>query len=61
LAQCDGGFVAGYRRRRPYTRADQIEKMAIDKHKRNGQGLTFNDLLSTGMASNKKKSDYTKE
>lgn len=54
LAQCYGGFVGGYRSRRRYTRAEHIEKLAVDKYKKNGQGLTFNDLLSTGLASNKK-------
>src|ERR687885_2782841 len=59
LAQCDGGFVGGHKRRRRYTRAYQIEKLAVDKYKKNGQGLTFNDLLSTGLASNKKQSQIT--
>jgi hypothetical protein len=54
-AQCDAGFVGGYRRRR-YTRAEQIEKLAVDKYKKNGTGVTFNDLLCAGMASNKKQS-----
>jgi hypothetical protein len=59
LAQCDGGFVGGYKRRRRYTRAEQIEKLAVDKYKKNGKGLTFNDLLSTGLVSNKKQSQIT--
>jgi hypothetical protein len=51
LAQCDGGFVGGgYRRRRRYTRAKHIEKLSVDKYKKNGRGLTFNDLLSSGLA-----------
>jgi len=58
LAQYDGGFVGVYRRRR-YTRAVQIEKFAVEKYKKNGHGLTFNDLLSTGLASNKKQSQIT--
>jgi hypothetical protein len=59
LAQCDGGFVGGYGRRRRYTRAEQIQKMAVDKYTKNGQGLTFNDLVHAGMASNKKQSQIT--
>ena len=59
LAQCYGGFVVGYRRRRRYTRAEQIEKLAVDKYKKNGTGLTFNDLLYNGLASNKKQSQIS--
>jgi hypothetical protein len=59
-AQCDGGFAGGYgRRRRRYTRAEQIEKLAVDKYKKNGQGLTFNDLLHAGLTSNKKQSQIS--
>jgi hypothetical protein len=58
-AQCYGGFVGGYGRRRRYNRVGQIEKLAVDKYKKNGIGLTFNDLLSTGLASNKKQSQIT--
>jgi hypothetical protein len=54
LTQCDGGFVGAYRRRRRYTRAEEIEKQAVDKCKKNGQGLTFNDLLRAGLTSSKK-------
>jgi hypothetical protein len=59
LAQCDGGVVGGYARRRRYTRAEQIEKLAVEKYKKNGKGITINDLLSTGLASNKKQSQIT--
>jgi hypothetical protein len=59
LAQCDGGFVGGYGRRRRYTRAEQIEKLAVEKYKKNGKGIIFNDLLSRGLASNKKQSQIT--
>jgi hypothetical protein len=57
-AQCDDGFVVGYKRRR-YTRAKHIEKLAIEKCKKNGKGITFNDLLSYGLAPNKKQSQVT--
>jgi hypothetical protein len=58
VAQCDGGFVSGHNRRR-YTRADQIEKMAVEKYKKNGMGITFNDLLYRGLTSNKMQSQIT--
>jgi hypothetical protein len=59
LAQYDGGFVGGYGRRRRYTRAEHVEKLAVDKYKKNDQGLTLNDLLSRGLASNKKQGQIT--
>jgi hypothetical protein len=58
LAQLDGGFVGGHKRRR-YTRAEQIEKLAVDKYKKNGQGLIFGDLLRAGLARNKQQSQIT--
>ena len=58
LAQFGGGFAGGHKRRR-YTRAEQIEKLALDKYTKNGKGVTLNDLLSTGLASNKKQSQIT--
>lgn len=58
-AQYDGGFVGGHRRRR-YIRADQIEKLAVDKYKKNSQGLIFRDLLRTDLASNKEQSQLFK-
>ena len=36
-----------------------MEKLAFDKYKKNGKGITFNDLLSTGLVSNKKQSQIT--
>jgi hypothetical protein len=59
LAQCEGGFVSGHGRRRRYTRADQIENLAVDKYKKNGQGLIFRDLLRTRLAFNKQQSQIT--
>jgi signal-transduction protein with cAMP-binding, CBS, and nucleotidyltransferase domain len=37
LAQCDGGFVGGYKRSRRYTRAEQIEKLAVDKYSKDAE------------------------
>jgi hypothetical protein len=45
--------------RRRYTRAQHIESFAVDKYKKNGKGITFNDLLYAGMASNKNQSQCT--
>ena len=59
LAQYYGGLVGDYRRRRRYTRAERIEKLAIEKCRKNGKGITFNDLLHSGLASNKKQSQIT--
>jgi hypothetical protein len=57
-AQYDGGFAVSCRRRR-YNTVEQIEKLAVEKYKKNGMALTFNDLISTGLASNKKQSQIT--
>jgi hypothetical protein len=57
--QCYDGFVGGYVRRRRYSRAEQIEKLAVEKHRKNGKGITFNDLLHAGLASNKRQSQIT--
>jgi hypothetical protein len=50
---------AGCTKRRRYTRAEEIEKLAADKYKENGKGITFNDLLSAGLASHKEQSQIT--
>ena len=55
LGQC----VGGYRRRRRYTRAQEVEKLAIDMYSKNGRGITFNHLLSAGMASHKEQAQST--
>jgi hypothetical protein len=54
-----GQFVVGYRRRRRYTRVQEVEKLAIDMFTKNGKGITFNHLLSAGMASNKEQAQIT--
>ena len=47
------------RKRRRYTRAQQIERLAIEKYNRNGKGITFNDLLSCGLALHKEQAQTT--
>jgi hypothetical protein len=51
-------LLVAYERRR-YTTAQQIEKLAVEKYRKNGKGITFNDLLHSGLASNKKQSQIT--
>jgi hypothetical protein len=46
-------------KRRRYTRAQEIEKLAADKYNKNGKGITFNDLLSAGIASHKEEAQIT--
>jgi hypothetical protein len=50
-AQYDRGFAVSHRRR--YNTVEWVEKLAVDKYKKNGMGLTFNDLLYKGLAYNK--------
>jgi len=57
--QCIGAGFGGSYRRRHYTRAIEIEKLAVDKYKKNGMGITFNDLLSSELASHKSQSQIT--
>jgi hypothetical protein len=48
-----GQCIGGYRKRRRYTRAQEVEKLAVEMYNKNGKGITFNHLLSVGMASHK--------
>jgi hypothetical protein len=54
-----GQCVDGYCSRRRYTRAQEVEKLAVEKYTKNGKGITFNDLLSTGLASYKEQAQIT--
>jgi hypothetical protein len=47
LVQCGRG------RKRQYTRAKEIETLAIEKFKKNGKGVTIQDLISNGLAMHK--------
>jgi hypothetical protein len=56
LAQGSGG---GNRVKRRYIRAQEIQNLAVDKYHRNGYGITYHDLISNGIASNKKQAQNT--
>jgi hypothetical protein len=49
----------GNRVKRRYTRAQQIQNLAVDKYHKNGYGVTYFDLISNGLASNKKQAQNT--
>ena len=53
----DGG---NYKKRgRRYTRAQEVEQLAVRKYKDNGKGMTFNDLLTSGLAQHKVQAQIT--
>jgi hypothetical protein len=56
LGQCSG---YDNRVKRRYIRAQQIQNLAVDKYHRNGYGITYHDLISNGIASNKKQAQNT--
>jgi hypothetical protein len=56
LAQWNG---YGNRVKRRYIRAQKIQHLAVDKYHRNGYGTTYHDLISNGVASNKKQAQNT--
>ena len=58
LGQYGDGGGCGKRRRR-YTRAQEVEQLAVRKYKSNGKGMSFNDLLSAGLASHKEQAQIT--
>ncbi|HET7283660.1 MAG TPA: hypothetical protein VFI70_03165, partial [Nitrososphaeraceae archaeon] len=59
LGQCyDGDGGSCYRRQR-YTRTHHVERLATEKYNKNGKGITFNDLLSSGMALHKEQAQTT--
>src|SRR5438094_5844328 len=58
LGQCYDGGGSGYIRQR-YTRTHHVEKLAIEKYNKNGKGITFNDLLSCGIALHKEQAQTT--
>jgi hypothetical protein len=54
------GDGSGYKkRRRRYTRAQEVEQLAVRKYENNGKGVTFNDLLSSGLAEHKEQAQIT--
>lgn len=44
---------------RRYTKAKRIETLAVNKFKQNGLGISFNDLLSNGLAEHKPQAQRT--
>ena len=52
LGQCGGGHGRCSRR---YTRAKEIENLAIKKYNETGKGITFNDLLSRRLVLHKRR------
>jgi hypothetical protein len=62
LGQCydddeDGSYRT--RRSRRYTKAQHIERLAVEKYNKNGKGITFNDLLSERLVSHKEQAQIT--
>ncbi len=45
--------------RRRYTRAEEVGELAVCSYKKNGKGITFNDLLSNGLARHKGQAQTT--
>jgi hypothetical protein len=58
LGQCVDGDGVGCRRRR-YRSTTEVEKLAVEKYKKNGKGITFNDLISCGLAKHKQQAQIT--
>jgi hypothetical protein len=59
LGQCAAKYRSKNERQRRYTRAREIETLAVSKYKSNGKGITYKDLLSDGFASNKEQAQIT--
>lgn len=47
------------RRQRRYTRAREIETLAVNQYKKNGKGITYRVLLSNGFAISKRQAQTT--
>jgi hypothetical protein len=56
LVYCDGVRFDSTRR---YTRAQEVDKLAVKKYKINGRGITFQDLISSGLAKHKSQAQNT--
>jgi hypothetical protein len=48
-----------YENRRRYTKAYEIEQLAVKKYRTNGKGITFNDVLRCGTAPHKEQAQTT--
>jgi len=53
---CDAGRFDSTRR---YTRAQEVDALAVKKYKINGRGITFQDLISSGLAKHKSQAQNT--
>ena len=53
------GQCSSYRRKRNYTKAQIIVDLAIAKYTENGKFITFNDLISNGLANHKSQAQNT--
>ena len=56
LVQYDNGHL--YPKRR-YTKYQAIDRLAIEKFKRTGKGICFNDLIQSGLAQHKRQAQDT--
>jgi hypothetical protein len=45
--------------KRRYTRAQKVQALAVDRYHMNGYGTTYHDLISNGLACNKKQAQNT--
>jgi hypothetical protein len=46
-------------RQRRYTRAQELETLAVSKYKGNGKGISYKDLLTSGLAFSKRQAQIT--
>jgi hypothetical protein len=56
LVYCDAVRVDSTRR---YTRVQEVDALAVKKYKINGRGITFQDLISSGLAKHKSQAQNT--
>ena len=56
LVYCDAVRFDSTRR---YTRAQEVDALAVKKYKVNGRGITFQDLISSGLAKHKSQAQNT--
>jgi hypothetical protein len=56
LVHCNG---VQYDNKRRYTRAQEVDALAFKKYKTNGRGITFQDLISSGLAKHKLQAQNT--
>jgi hypothetical protein len=60
LGQCGQGHHSGeWKKPRRYTKADRIQTLADNKYRANGEGITFEDPMSAGLALHKEQAQTT--